>query len=60
MRYRLILDENVEHEFFHRLNNYGHDIEHVDFVSEPGKRTTDYPIAQYSQDTGRVIPTYGR
>lgn len=23
MAYRLILDENVEHEVFHRLENYG-------------------------------------
>lgn len=25
MVYRLILDENVEHEVLHRLDNYGHD-----------------------------------
>lgn len=37
MGYRLILDENVEHEVFHRLDNYGHDVEHVDFVTELGK-----------------------
>ena len=58
MVYRLILDENVEHEVFHRLENYGHDVEHVDFVSELGKGTDDYPIAQYSSDTDRVIVTY--
>ncbi|MUV90120.1 hypothetical protein GJ629_09650 [Halapricum sp. CBA1109] len=43
MVYRLILDENVEH---------------VDFVPELGKGTADYPIAQYSLDTDRVIVTY--
>ena len=39
MVYRLILNENVEHEVFHRLDNYGHDVEHVDFVPELGKGT---------------------
>ena len=58
MAYRLILDKNVEHEVFHRLENYEHDVEHVDFVPEPGKRIADYPIAQYSLDTERVIMTY--
>ena len=45
MAYRLILDENVEHEVFHRLENYGHDVEHVDFVPDLGKGTADHPIA---------------
>lgn len=58
MVYRLILDENVEHEVLHRLENYGHDVEHIDFVPELGKGTDDYPIAQYSFDTERVIVTY--
>ena len=58
MVYRLILDENVEHEVFHRLENYGHDVEHVDFVPELGKGTADHPIARYSLDTDRVIVTY--
>lgn len=58
MAYRLILDENVEHEVFHRLANYGHNVEHVDFVAELGKGTADHPIARYSLDTDRVIVTY--
>lgn len=58
MVYRLLLDENVEHEVYHRLENYGHDVEHVDFVPELGKGTTDRSIARYSDDTGRVIVTY--
>jgi hypothetical protein len=58
MAYRLILDENVEHEVLHRLENYGHDVEHVDFVPELGKGTADKPIARYSLDTDRVIVTY--
>ena len=55
---RLILDENVEHEVFHRLENYGHDVEHVDFVPELGKGTADHHIAQHSLDDDRVIVTY--
>jgi len=58
MGYRLVLDENVEHEVFHRLENYGHDVEHVDFVPELGKGTADRSIARYSVDTDRVIVTY--
>jgi predicted nuclease of predicted toxin-antitoxin system len=58
MAYRLLLDENVEHEVRHRLENYGHDVEHVDFVPELGKGTADRPIARYSRDTDRVIVTY--
>jgi predicted nuclease of predicted toxin-antitoxin system len=56
--YRLILDENVEHEVLHRLDNYGHDAEHVDFVPELGKGVADRPVARYSLDTNRVIVTY--
>lgn len=58
MVYRLVLDENVEHEVLHRLENYGHDVEHVDFVPELGKGTSDHPIARYSRDNDRVIVTY--
>ena len=58
MAYRLILDENVEHEVFHRLENYSHDVEHVDFVPELGKGTSDRPIAKYSLDTNQVIIGY--
>lgn len=58
MAYRLILNKNIEYEVRHRLDNYGHDVEHVDFVSELGKGTADHPIAQYSLDTDRVIVTY--
>lgn len=58
MPYRLLLDENIEHEVFHRLENYGHDVEHVDFVPELGKGAADRPIATYSLDTDRVIVTY--
>lgn len=58
MSYRLVLDENVEHEVLYRLENYGHDVEHVEFVSELGKGIDDHPIARYSLTTDRIIVTY--
>lgn len=58
MAYRLLLDENVEHEVGHRLEHYGHDVEHVDFVPELGKGVDDGTIARYSLETNRVILTY--
>ena len=58
MAYRLVLDENVEHDVLHRLENYGHDVEHVDSVPSLGKGAGDYPIARYSLDTDRVVVTH--
>ncbi|MDZ7731268.1 MAG: DUF5615 family PIN-like protein [Natrialbaceae archaeon] len=58
MAYRFILDENVEHEVLHRLENYGHDVDHMDFVSDLGKGSADQPIARYSLESDRVIVTY--
>jgi predicted nuclease of predicted toxin-antitoxin system len=58
MAYRLILDENIEHEVLYRLEDDGHDVEHVEFVSKLGKGTSGYPIARYSLSTDRVIVTY--
>lgn len=58
MGYRLLLDENVENRVQHRLRNLGHDVEHVDFVPELGKGSTDADIAAYSLETDRAIVTY--
>ena len=58
MVYRLVLDENVEHEVSHRLENYGHNVEHVGFGSNLGKGVTDCSIAKYSRETDRIIVTY--
>ena len=55
--YRLVLDENVEHEVYHRLKNYGHDVKHIDFVSSLGKGIDDRSIANYSKETERIIVT---
>ena len=58
MVYRLLLDENVEHEVGHRLENYGHDIEHTDFIPELGKGTDDFSLAKYARETDRILLTY--
>ncbi len=53
MVYRLVLDETVEHEVYHRLDNYGHDVEHVDFVAELGKGTDDNLSRRFGCDVRR-------
>jgi hypothetical protein len=58
MGYRLLLDENIEHEVMHRLEKYGHDVEHVDFVPALGKGIDDRSIGQYSLDEERIIITH--
>jgi len=58
MVYRLLCDENVEHEIGFRLENYGHDVEHVDFVSSLGKGISDEQIAEYSITENRLIVTH--
>lgn len=58
MPYRLLLDENVEHVVRHRLENYGHDVVHVDMVPELGKGTDDQSIAAFTRDEERVLVTY--
>lgn len=58
MSFRLLLDENVEHELLDRLATAGHDIEHVEFVSKLGKSANDAAIAAYSVETDRLILTY--
>jgi len=42
MGYRLLLDENVEHEVGHRIEHHGHDVVYVDFVAELKKGSDDY------------------
>ena len=58
MAYRLLLDENIEHEVRYRLENYGHDVEHIDYVPSLGKGATDTSIGEYSLQADRVIVTY--
>lgn len=58
MSYRLLLDENFEHEVLSRLRDADHDVEHVDFVPELGKGASDEELGQYSIETDRTIVTY--
>lgn len=58
MPYRLLLDENVEHEVLGRLERAGHDVEHVDLSPGLGKGATDEALARYSTETDRTIVTY--
>lgn len=58
MSYRLLLDENIEHEVLHRLETYGHDVEHVDSAPELDKGVGDTAIARYSLEMDRTIVTY--
>lgn len=57
MPYRLLFDENVEHEVRDRLADR-HDVEHVDFVPQLGKGATDAALGRYSVETDRTIVTY--
>lgn len=57
MSFRLLADENVDHRVVHRLEHYGHDIEHVDFVAELGKGSADEKIAEYCRTTNRLLVT---
>ena len=45
--YRLLLDENLEHEVLDRLVNAGHDVEHVDTVTALEKDGSDTDLAAY-------------
>jgi hypothetical protein len=58
MSYRLLLDENIEHEVGHRLEHYGHDVVHVDFEPELGKGSTDQSLAAYTRSKDRILVTY--
>ena len=56
--YRLLLDENIEHEVLDRLVDAGHNVEHVDTVANLGKGASDTELAAYSVATDRAIVTY--
>jgi len=55
---RFLLDENLEHEVYHRLRNRGHDVRHVDLSDEFRKGDSDDALATFSRDYGFVIVTY--
>jgi len=58
MSFKLVLDENVEHEVLYKLQNRGHDVRHVELIGDLGKGTPDSDVAAYSLDTGRAIISY--
>lgn len=55
MAYRIVADENIDHRIVHRLEHYGHDVEHVDYADALGKGTDDATIAAYSTARDRLI-----
>ena len=57
MSFRLLADENVDYRVVHRLEHYGHDIEHVEFVPELGKGSDDESVARYPLDEDRLLLT---
>lgn len=57
-RYRLLVDENVEH-VESALRSQGHDAERVEAVAGLGRGAADRPdIVPYLKRTGRAILTY--
>ena len=58
MGVRLLLDEHVEHEVAHRLEQRGYDAEHVGTSEEMGTSVDDLSVAAYSKASRRVIVTY--
>jgi predicted nuclease of predicted toxin-antitoxin system len=58
MTARILADENVDHRVVHRLENYGYDIEHVDFASGLEKGSGDTDVADYSLETERLFRSH--
>jgi predicted nuclease of predicted toxin-antitoxin system len=55
---RFLLDENLEHEIFHRLENGGHDVLHVEVSEGLSKGDSDTELGACSRQDERVIVTY--
>jgi predicted nuclease of predicted toxin-antitoxin system len=55
---RFLLDENIEHEVYHRLGNYGHDLLHVEISDGLNKGDTDERLAAVSRSEDWIIVTY--
>lgn len=55
---RFLLDENLEHEVYHRLRNRGHDVRHVGLSDELRKGDSDEALATFSLESRFVIGTY--
>jgi len=57
MGLRLLLDEHVEREVRHRLEDRGHDVEHVS-QHDTLSGESDRELARYSSSERRIIVTY--
>jgi len=56
MTVSMLLDENAEHEMYHWLQKYGHDVEHIDFHETLHKGEKDWTVASYSlENEARII-----
>ena len=55
---RFLLDENLEHEVYHRLENFGHDLLHVEVSDGLRKGDSDETLAERSREEGWIIVTY--
>lgn len=55
---RFLLDENLEHEIFHRLQNHDHEVIHVDLSDELSKGDADDDLVRFSSEREFVIVTY--
>ena len=55
---KLLLDENLETEIFHRLKNYGHDVRHVSVSDGLSRGMADEEIASVSRTESRIIVTH--
>ena len=56
--YRLLRDEHIEPEVVERLEDAGHDVIHIDTLSDLDKGASDLDLAAYSRETDRAIVTY--
>jgi predicted HTH domain antitoxin len=54
----VLLDENVEHDVRYQPEHYGHDVVHVDFVSEFEKGYNNGSLASYTRSENRILLTY--
>lgn len=54
----ILLDEHVEHEVYHRLQKYGHEVEHIHFHDTLQKGDEDSALADYSLTNDVLIVTY--
>jgi predicted nuclease of predicted toxin-antitoxin system len=54
----LLLDEMVEYEVKHRLENFGHDVVHVTSDNDVGSGDRDRTLAEYSRDSERIVVSY--